>query len=1369
MTTMQPISRPLQQLKSEYTVVVVGSGYGGGIAASRMARAKQKDGAPVTVCVLERGREILPGQLAPPNYPHTYPNTLTTLAQEAQIETKTSHFGDNTALVDLRVGDDVCVVVGCGLGGTSLINANVALAADKRVFSMEAWPQAFREQPKLLDDYYDRARLWLGSNPYPGPETEAKFLYPHLNKVEALKTSAKAMRQPFYYPPINVTFQEGRNHAGVHQNACVACGDCVSGCNYGAKNTTLMNYLPDAYRHGAEIFTCAKVQHLERTEAGWKVYVENLQEPTAQPLVVTADIVILAAGTLGSTEILLRSREKGMPISDRIGARFSCNGDVLAFGYNTDWTKGGNQGQMLANISLGDIFGRDGDQRHAVYGVGAGSQSVAPPPLRQQTPLQPGPCIAGIIDMRDQEKLEDGLVIEEGVIPGAFASIMPPMLFFADALEGNFFEYGDTKLRLEDAQQLGNAILNDPANMAEESYRGPVSRTQTYLVMSHDSANGQIVLENNRAQVKWPGVGGEPVYSRNDQILKEANAAVRGMYVPNPLWSDALQKRVVTVHPIGGCPMADHGAAGVVNDKCQVFCDSSSPAVYENLYVCDGAVIPSALGVNPLLTISAVAERACELLAKDRGWRIDYEVAEAPSTTCVAASTETVESGNLIGKLEKKVETILVDNAFVAGKLKDLVMKSLTSEIEKNSQEKIQALTKDLQGQIEETLLHEVQAALRERAPTEVAEEVRRQKVGPFIDYLLQYYSSPNDDLFQRLMSVLTDLVNEFPVGFSPSLSFTERMSGFFSEQTLPPQETNSTGITSPFTIAHKYGEANKAQGGMTAVFTVAADNLYMLIHDSTHQATLTGTVVCPALSAQPMTVTNGRFRLLVVDPDRVETWTMIYSMELQKNDGAKVYCEGRKILHQEPGSNPWLNLTTLYVTVFDHQDGTVIGRGILTLSLDDLIRQGSTMTMAIGTVLNTLQEELKKLLWGAVWTAIEKPFAALVDEVRLLFAAQCIGFFGNVIFRAYGGLLADLEDFPSQDDRTRMRRPLKAPTPEVHRFRTEDKVELQLTRYCGGKAGPVILAPGIGVRASSYAGDTTPTSLVEYLTSHDFDVWLFDYRASPVVIETTPPFTLDDIAVYDWPAATRYLCDVTGRPDMQAIVHCVGSLSFLMALLLGLKGIRSAICSQFTLHPVTNWQNHLKTDIRLTDILSKVFHLSTVDICSSPSPEAKALDAWLWNVPVPEGEACKNPVCHRNFAIYGMVYAHDQLNALTHDALREMFGQVQVKPFEQLSLILKNGHAVDCRGHNTYLRPENAKHMILPLTFIHGMRNQIFYPETSALTLEWLRRENPQADAAGLYKRHVFPDYAHMDLFIGKKASDEIFPFLLEELKARE
>src|ERR1051326_4108298 len=112
------------------------------------------------------------------------------------------------------------------------------------------------------------------------------------------------MRAKFGRPPINVTFADGVNQVGVEQYDCKRCGDCVTGCNFGSKNTVLMNYLPDAKNHGAEIFTEVSVRYLERGNDNWLVHYQLLgvgagkfNPPTE---FVRADIVILAAGTLGS-------------------------------------------------------------------------------------------------------------------------------------------------------------------------------------------------------------------------------------------------------------------------------------------------------------------------------------------------------------------------------------------------------------------------------------------------------------------------------------------------------------------------------------------------------------------------------------------------------------------------------------------------------------------------------------------------------------------------------------------------------------------------------------------------------------------------------------------------------------------------------------------------------------------------------------------------------------------------------------------------------------------------------------------------------------------------------------------------------------
>jgi cholesterol oxidase len=138
--------------------------------------------------------------------------------------------------------------------------------------------------------------------------------------------------------------------------------------------------------------------------------------------------------------------------------------------------------------------------------------------------------------------------------------------------------------------------------------------------MTHDNASGRMTLDQHGNLVlSWPGVGDQPIFPRVNERLKQATEALGGMFVHNPLWSKLLQRNLTTVHPLGGCVMADDAAGGVVNHKGQVFSDPTGAGVYDSLYVVDGAVIPTPVGVNPLLTISAVAERSVALLARDRG------------------------------------------------------------------------------------------------------------------------------------------------------------------------------------------------------------------------------------------------------------------------------------------------------------------------------------------------------------------------------------------------------------------------------------------------------------------------------------------------------------------------------------------------------------------------------------------------------------------------------------------------------------------------------------------------------------------------------------------------------------------------------
>jgi cholesterol oxidase len=570
---MARLSLPIEKLQQHYTVVVIGSGYGASIAASRLARAGQQ------VCVLERGKEFQPGE---------YPDTELRAVEEMQAHLPDGQIGSKTGLYEMNVNEDINVFKGCGLGGTSLVNANVALRAEPRVFDDPRWPKALRDDLAAgLEAGYGRAEEMLKPTPYPASG------FPALPKLEAHELSARSMGAPFARTPINVNFTvAGTNHVGVEQRPCSCCGDCVTGCNYAAKNTLIMNYLPDAKNYGAEIYTGVDVGWIERSDNRWLVHAEVLgvgrEKFQAPELTVSADILILGAGSLGSTEILLRSQARGLALSGQVGERFTGNGDVLGFAYDAD---------------------------RVINGVGWGHHRPGEiPPV--------GPCITSVIDLRQQPVLEDGMIIEEGSPPGPIAGFLPGALAVAADLVGREAKSGMVEEIREGARRL--------ATWVEGPYHGAVHNTQTYLVMTHDDGAGKMKLENDRLRIHWPGVGDQPIFEKVNGRLDQASKALGATFIHNPLWSKLLHKSLITVHPLGGCVMAEAAEQGVVNHKSQVFSSAQGSEVYDSLYVMDGAVIPRPLGVNPLLTISALAERAVSLAAGDRGWQIKYDLPSGP-------------------------------------------------------------------------------------------------------------------------------------------------------------------------------------------------------------------------------------------------------------------------------------------------------------------------------------------------------------------------------------------------------------------------------------------------------------------------------------------------------------------------------------------------------------------------------------------------------------------------------------------------------------------------------------------------------------------------------------------------------------------
>ncbi len=340
-----------------------------------------------------------------------------------------------------------------------------------------------------------------------------------------------------------------------------------------------------------------------------------------------------------------------------------------------------------------------------------------------------------------------------------------------------------------------------------------------------------------------------------------------------------------------------------------------------------------------------------------------------------------------------------------------------------------------------------------------------------------------------------------------------------------------------------------------------------------------------------------------------------------------------------------------------------------------------------------------------------------------------------------------------------RVRRPLRCGEPDIHEFDTADGVRLRLSRFRGGAKGPVILAPGFGTSALAYTLDTTETNYPEYLYEHGYDVWVLDYRASPALASGTTQFSLDDIATYDYPAAVEKVRAESGAETVQIMAHCVGSLTMLMALSLGLTGVRSAVASQLTLHPRAGALNELRAGIYAADVFDALgVDLLTTEIDDDPSWFEKLYDKALAIYPAGD-EPCERTFCRRVMFMYGEVYDHDNLNDATHDHLHEAFGAANMKTMRQISQFLRDDHAKSDDGSYDYL--DGTAGLGIPIAFIHGEHNRLFLPEGSELTYEFLRAHNDP----GLYSRHVIPGYSHMDCFIGKDAARDVYPLVTAQL----
>jgi cholesterol oxidase len=551
-------------------VVVVGSGFGGSVAAYRLAEAGK------SVVVLERGRDYPPGSFA---------------RSPAEMSRA---FWDPTerlyGLFDVWSFRGFDSVVSSGLGGGSLIYANVLLRKDEHWFvneealpggGYESWPVTRAD----LDPHYDAVEKMLGARPYP-LDAPAFAATP---KTHAMQDAAAELGLDWQLPPLAVSFAPDArakpglglplaepaygNLHGAPRTTCRLCGECNIGCNDGAKNSLDHNYLSAAKHHGADLRTLHEVLAIRpRPEGGYEVdFVVHEPDGKTRKLpqqTISCDRLVLAAGTYGTSYLLLRDRARFPGLSDAIGTRFSGNGDLLTF-----LLRAKDRARVRPlDASRGPVITstiRLPDELDGVSGAGRGAY------------IQDG-GYPGFVNW----------MVEEADVGREISRMVRLAL---ERFRAFISGAPDSRTSKELSDLIGDGALS--------------MSSLPLLGMGRDVPDGRLRLKSGNLDITWTAETSEAYFKRLRATMRRVAHVLGATYADNPIW---FRKRIVTVHPLGGAPMGRNAGEGVCDPWGEVH-------GFPGLYVADGAALPGPVGANPSLTIAALADRMSTRLLENTG------------------------------------------------------------------------------------------------------------------------------------------------------------------------------------------------------------------------------------------------------------------------------------------------------------------------------------------------------------------------------------------------------------------------------------------------------------------------------------------------------------------------------------------------------------------------------------------------------------------------------------------------------------------------------------------------------------------------------------------------------------------------------
>ncbi|MEU3745767.1 MULTISPECIES: GMC oxidoreductase [Streptomyces] len=559
-----------------FDAVVVGSGFGGSVTAFRLAEARK------SVCVLERGKPYPPGSF--PRSPHE--------AAKNFWDPDSRLFG----MYDMWSFSKLDALVCSGLGGGSLIYANVLIRKPESWFVHESFDGGYEHWPVTrtdLEPHYQLVEDMLGAQRYPVHVTP----YKDTPKTLAMEEAAAQLGLDWELPKLAVSFGnpaapgvpiEGGedNYHRSPRYTCRLVGECDLGCNFGSKNSLDFTYLSAAEQLGADIRPHCEVFSFEPVPEGFLVsYIRHVAAADGDPFAppqrhtVRARRLILSAGTLGTTYLLLRNRSAFPGLSPALGTHFSGNGDFLGL-------------VLKARLRRRELPGE------------AESHLLRP---------SFGPVITSAMRVEREENAENaenaetrdaarGAYIEDAGYPEFLNWLVEHNVLTMSTRVGRFL------LRRGWAQLTGTARSRVGRQLGDAMGKGLFTATSLPLLgMGRDVPNGRMFLREGHLDLDWDLAASDPYFRQMNDTMRRVSRSVGGRYVSNPLW---WLNRLITVHPLGGAPMGRHVQEGVVDSFGRVY-------GYPGLSIADGSMMPGPVGPNPSLTIAALADRSAVRIIED--------------------------------------------------------------------------------------------------------------------------------------------------------------------------------------------------------------------------------------------------------------------------------------------------------------------------------------------------------------------------------------------------------------------------------------------------------------------------------------------------------------------------------------------------------------------------------------------------------------------------------------------------------------------------------------------------------------------------------------------------------------------------------